>query len=114
MRRLAIPVAALLLVTLAATPAAAVDTVNSKRIRDAVTVSGIIGHERALQRIANNNGGTRASGTPGFAASATYVKQTLKAAGYKVTEQQFTFPFFQELSPATLAQVTPTPAPYAT
>ena len=66
MRKLAIPAAALLLVTLAASPAAAVDTVNSKKIRDAVTVSGIIGHERVLQRIANENGGTRASGTPGL------------------------------------------------
>jgi Zn-dependent M28 family amino/carboxypeptidase len=114
MRKLAIPAAALLLVTLAATPAAAVDTVNSKRIRDAVTVGGILSHERALQRIANNNDGTRASGTPGYAASAAYVKKTLKAAGYKVKEQQFTFPFFRELAPATLAQVTPTPTTYET
>jgi len=111
---LAIPTIALMLVGLAAAPAAAVDTVNSKKIRDAVTVGGILGHERALQRIANNNGGTRASGTPGYAASAAYVKKTLKAAGYKVTEQEFTFPFFQELAPATLAQVTPTPTTYAT
>ncbi|RSM74161.1 aminopeptidase [Actinoplanes sp. ATCC 53533] len=114
MRKLAIPAAVLLLVTLAASPAAAVDTVNSKKIRDAVTVSGILGHERALQRIANNNGGTRASGTPGYAASAAYVKNTLKAAGYKVKEQEFTFPFFRELAPATLAQVTPTPTTYQT
>jgi len=114
MRKLAIPAAALLLVTLAATPAAAVDTVNSKKLRDAVTVGGILGHERALQRIANNNGGTRASGTPGYAASAAYVKNTLQAAGYRVREQQFTFPFFRELAPATLAQVTPTPATYET
>jgi Zn-dependent M28 family amino/carboxypeptidase len=111
-RKLAIPAAALLLVTLAASPASAVDELNSKRLRDAVTVSGIIAHERSLQRIANNNGGTRASGTPGYAASAAYVTSTLKAAGYKVTEQEFTFPFFQELAPSTVAQVTPTPTTY--
>ncbi|MFI7541948.1 M28 family metallopeptidase [Actinoplanes sp. NPDC049599] len=114
MRRSAIPAAALLLVTLAATPAAAVDTVNSKKLRDAVTVGGILSHQRALQRIANTNGGTRASGTPGFAASAAYVKNTLRASGYRVREQQFTFPFFQELAPATLAQLTPTPTTYET
>ena len=114
MRKLAIPMVAVVLVALAATPAAAVDTVNTKKIRDAVTVGGILSHERALQRIANNNGGTRASGTPGYAASAAYVKSTLKAAGYKVTEQEFTFPFFQELAPPTLAQVTPTPTTYET
>ncbi|HEX9999466.1 MAG TPA: M28 family metallopeptidase [Actinoplanes sp.] len=104
--------AVLLLVTLGASPAAAVDKVDSKKLRDAVTVNGILGHERALQRIANQNGGTRASGTPGYAASATYVKNTLKAAGYQVTEQEFTFPFFRELAPATLARLTPTPATY--
>ena len=32
-------------------------------------------HERVFQRIANQNGGTRASGTPGYDASATYVAQ---------------------------------------
>jgi hypothetical protein len=31
-------------------------------------------YERILQRIANQNGGTRASGTPGFDASAAYVR----------------------------------------
>ena len=114
MRKLAIPGAALLMVTVAATPAAAVDDVNSKKLRNAVTVSGILGHERVLQRIANDNGGTRASGTPGYAASADYVKQTLTQAGYRVSEQEFTFPFFQELAPATLAQTAPTATTYET
>jgi Zn-dependent M28 family amino/carboxypeptidase len=101
-RKAAIPAAALLLIGLAATPAEAIDKVNSKKLRDAVTVNGILGHERVLQRIANANGGTRASGTAGFTASATYVKDTLRAAGYRVSEQQFTFPFFRDLAPATL------------
>ncbi len=117
MRKLAIPVAALLVATLAAVPAApaaAVDNVNSKKLRDAVTVNGILGHERAFQRIANRNGGTRASGTPGYAASANYVKTALKNAGYKVSEQSFTFPFFRALAPATVAQVTPAAATYET
>jgi Zn-dependent M28 family amino/carboxypeptidase len=113
-RKLAIPVTATMLIALVATPASAVDELNSKKLRDAVTVNGILGHERVLQRIANNNGGTRASATPGFAASAAYVKQTLTAAGYQVSEQEFTFPFFRELTPATLAQVSPTPVTYTT
>jgi Zn-dependent M28 family amino/carboxypeptidase len=113
-RKLAIPVAALLMVTLAAAPAAAVDNVNSKKLRDAVTVDGIIGHERVFQRIANKNGGTRASGTPGYTASANYVKAALKKAGYKVTEQTFTFPFFRELAPATVTQVSPAAPAYET
>ena len=60
-------------------PAAmAVDEVNTKKLRDNVTVNGILGHERALQRIANMNGGTRASGTPGYDASAAYVANRLQ------------------------------------
>jgi hypothetical protein len=55
---------------------------HSGRLRSAVTVGGILGHERALQSIANANGGTRASGTPGFAASADYVAGRLERAGY--------------------------------
>ena len=56
-------------------PAAmAVDEVNTKKLRKDVTVNGILAHERALQRIANKNGGTRASGTPGYDASVAYVQ----------------------------------------
>ncbi len=92
--------------------ASAVDDISTGSLRKAVTVGGIMSHERVLQRIANNHDGTRASGTPGYAASADYVKKTLKKAGYKVTEQAFDFPFYQELTPATLSQVSPTPTPY--
>jgi Zn-dependent M28 family amino/carboxypeptidase len=114
-RRLAIPAALVLLATLVpAAPAAAVDDINTKKLRDAVTVNGILGHERVFQRIANQNDGTRASGTPGYAASAAYVKQTLRKAGYSVREQTFTFPFYRELAPAQLAQVSPTPTTYET
>jgi hypothetical protein len=88
------------------------DEVNSKKLRDAVTVNGILQHERALQAVANANGGTRASGTPGYEASLQYVKQRLVKAGYRVKEQEFTFPFFRELAPATASQVSPTPKDY--
>jgi Zn-dependent M28 family amino/carboxypeptidase len=111
---LVIPVATALVVAVGASPASAVDDLDSKRLRDAVTVNGILGHERVFQRIANANDGTRASGTPGFAASAAYVKQTLSKAGYDVTEQEFTFSFFRELAPATLTQTAPTPTTYPT
>ena len=94
------------------TMAAAVDDINTKKLRNAVTVAGILQHERVLQRIANRNDGTRASGTPGFEASAQYVKSQLRSAGYRVSEQVFEFPFFQELAPASFAQVTPTPTTY--
>lgn len=98
----------------APTPALAVDDVNTRRIREAVTVGGVLSHERALQRIANRNGGTRASGTPGYEASAEYVKGVLTRAGYQVSEQEFTFPFFRDVAPPQLTQVAPTPTTYTT
>lgn len=87
---------------LAPTASADLDEVNSKKLRDAVTINGMLQHERALQAIANANMGTRASGTPGFDASAAYVKARLQKAGYRVEEQEFQFPFFQKLAEPTL------------
>jgi Zn-dependent M28 family amino/carboxypeptidase len=113
MRRLTIVAVVLLTALLAPSPALAIDEVNTKRLRDAVTVAGILGHERVFQRIANQNGGTRASGTPGYDASADYVQRRLEAAGYSVSTQTFTFPFFQELS-SLLEQVSPTQETYET
>ena len=114
MRRLLAPLVAATLVVTIAGPASAVDDIDSSRLRKAVTVGGIMAHERVFQRIANQNGGTRASGTPGYDASAAYVEETLTEAGYEVTEQTFTFPFFRELAPAELAQVSPTATTYET
>jgi Zn-dependent M28 family amino/carboxypeptidase len=113
MRRLSIVAGSLVTALLMATPALAVDEVNTKRLRNAVTVGGILSHERVFQRIANQNGGTRASGLPGYDASVAYVAGRLRAAGYEVTLQPFTFPFFQELSSA-LQQVSPNQTDYET
>jgi Zn-dependent M28 family amino/carboxypeptidase len=114
LRRLTIVAVVLLTALLAPTPALALDEINTTRLRNAVTVSGILAHQRAFQRIANQNGGTRASGTPGYDASVDYVERRLEAAGYDVTVQDFPFNFFQELAPAVLEQVAPTPTTYQT
>jgi Zn-dependent M28 family amino/carboxypeptidase len=106
-------VAVLALLTFAPS-ALAVDEVNTAKFRKDVTVNGIMSHERALQSIANANGGTRASGTPGYDASVAYVSERLKKAGYKVTEQEFIFPFYEELAEPSLSQVTPTAKDYET
>jgi len=98
-------------VAVPSTAALAIDDVNTKKLEKAVTVNGILQHERVFQRIANNNGGTRASGTAGYDASAAYVAQKLTQAGYTVTTQEFEFPFYQELSPSVLAQVSPVAGP---
>jgi Zn-dependent M28 family amino/carboxypeptidase len=78
---------------------AAVPT-DTSALRNAVTAEGVFAHQQALQDIADANGGTRASGTPGFTASADYVADLLTDAGYDVTRQQFDFPFFAETAPA--------------
>ncbi len=96
------------------TPVVAVDDVNTAKLRHRVDVGDILAHERVFQRIANRNDGTRASGTPGYDASARYVADTLRDAGYRVRTQEFEFNFFEELAPGTLEQVSPTPTEYAT
>jgi Zn-dependent M28 family amino/carboxypeptidase len=46
--------------------------------------------------VADANGGTRASGTPGYTASVDYVASTLRAAGWQVTLDPFDFTFVAE------------------
>jgi len=92
--------------------AQAIDDINTRKLRNAVTANGIMAHERVFQRIANENGGTRAAGTAGHDASAAYVARTLRKAGYQVRLQPFEFPFFQELGPSELEQVEPNPTDY--
>ena len=59
-------------------------------------------HLRALQRIADDHDGTRAAGSPGDAATADYVERRLRDAGYRVTRQTFTVPYYREASPPRL------------
>jgi Zn-dependent M28 family amino/carboxypeptidase len=114
-RRTALAGAAALVIALVIAPAAsALDQVNTNPLRKAVTVNGIVRHERALQAIANANLGTRVSGTAGYDQSADYVKRQLVQAGYKVTEQPFDFPFFQETAPAVFERVSPDPRTFTT
>lgn len=47
-------------------------------------------HAAALQRIADENGGNRASPSPGYEASVDYVVGVLHAAGYEVTTPTYT------------------------
>ena len=65
----------------------------------------------ALQAIADANGGTRAAGTPGYEASVDYVVDTLEAAGWDVSIDEFPFTY---VGPSTLQQLTPVNATYPT
>jgi len=68
------------------------------KLLECVDADGVFEHLEAFQRIADRHGGTRASGTPGYDASADYVARQLERAGYEVTRQEFDFPYFEELS----------------
>ncbi len=96
------------------TAGAAPNNNNAQKLTEAVTPAGVMRHEQALQDIADANGGTRASGTPGYEASVDYVVGQLTAAGYTPELQQFDFPFFQELGPPVLEQVAPGDVSYDT
>ncbi|UQX01185.1 M28 family metallopeptidase [Streptomyces sp. RerS4] len=61
----------------------------AKELVEEVTARGAYRHLEKFQKIADANGGNRAAGTPGHAASAAYVHDTLKKAGYQVSYQDF-------------------------
>ncbi len=67
-----------------------------------IRAAGLREHLRALQEIADANGGNRAAGTPGGEASADYVVERLREAGWRVRRDPVTFPYFDERSPPRL------------
>ncbi|MEE9473736.1 MAG: M28 family peptidase, partial [Acidimicrobiia bacterium] len=92
--------------------ASAAVQVDTSELREAVTVEGVRVHQLAFQAIADANSGTRASGTPGYDASADYVADLMEGAGYDVTIQEFEFPLFQLLGTPLFTQATPVPTSY--
>ncbi len=79
------------------------------KLLDCVTLDGVREHQAAFQAIADANGGTRASGTSGYDASADYVAERLETAGWAVARQEFQFQTFISLSPPILERVAPPP-----
>lgn len=106
-------VSVLVLIMFVAVPLAGADNgTDTSELRDAVTVDGVRAHQEEFQTIADAYGGTREASSPGYDASVDYVAGMMSAAGYDVTIQEFEFPFFQELEPAELEQLDPTPTVY--
>src|ERR1044072_4801744 len=87
--------------------------VNSSRLERAVTTQSVRKHQQALQFIADANGGTRYTRTPGYTASAAYVKETLEKTGaYNVSYSNFNMPDWEELAPPSLKQLSPNAKTY--
>lgn len=80
---------------------------TTKKLLECVNVEGVREHQAAFQAIADENGGIRSSGTPGYDASVDYVVQRMEAAGYSVTIQPFNFFTFTQLGDSTVAQIAP-------
>jgi len=82
------------------------------KLLECVTVEGVREHQEALQAIADANGDTRASGTPGYDESVDYVVETMTAAGYEVTVDPFEFGFFEVTAPPVFEQISPDATDY--
>lgn len=83
------PVAsALLLAAALFSPPAATAAPAAAAVPD-ISLANVQAHLNSFQTIANNNGGNRAHGRPGYRASLDYVKAKLDAVGYTTSIQQF-------------------------
>jgi Zn-dependent M28 family amino/carboxypeptidase len=87
------------------------DTVD--KLVSCVTQADLMTHLQAFQDIANANPGpdghpSRNSGEPGYKASVDYVVKKMTAAGYNVTVQTYTFPYFAFTTKPTFSEVSPT------
>ena len=93
--------------TASAEPAVCATRSNNtyEKLLECMTVEGVRAHQAAFQAIADANGGNRAAGTPGYDASVEYVIETLEAAGWTVSTDEFDFTVAQPIQ-----QHTPTPA----
>ncbi len=78
-----------------------------RKLLECVTVDGVREHQRAFQEIADDNGGNRFSGLPGYDASVDYVVDQLEDAGYDPVVQQFDYTAFIPLGPSALQQTAP-------
>ncbi|MFF2390853.1 M28 family peptidase [Agromyces sp. NPDC058104] len=97
-----------------AAPAATCDNRNNNtvsKLLECVSGDGAMEHLEALQTIADENGGNRAAGLPGYEASVDYVVDTLEAAGWNVSIEEFDYDFIGD---AELEQLTPVQAEYPT
>src|SRR4051794_26704524 len=63
------------------------------KLTECVSAEGVTDHLKALQAIADANGGNRAAASSGYEASVDYVVDTLKAAGWQVSIDEFDYAY---------------------
>ena len=96
--------AAVLVATVAGASTAAAADVNSTKLRKAVKAQNVFEHQASLETIANANGNTRHTETPGYEASVDYVLSKLESYGYDPEVVQFNMPEWVENSAPALTR----------
>jgi len=86
---------------------------SPSKLVECITKADLMAHLTALENIAIANPGadghpSRNSGEPGYLASVNYVKNLMQAAGYNVTIQTYTFPYFSYVGTPSLSEASPT------
>jgi Zn-dependent M28 family amino/carboxypeptidase len=76
----------------------------------AVKPKNLFKHLEGLQQASDRNGGDRAAGRPGYAASVDYVVSKLREAKYNPVVQEFDFQYVEENSE--LERISPSPTTY--
>src|SRR3954453_9084310 len=99
-----------------ANPTACANRVNNtpEKLVDCVNKDDLWAHMVKFQQIADANPGadghpSRNSGEPGYKASADYVADVMRAAGYKVTLQEYKFHYFSFIGTPVMREESPTP-----
>ena len=99
-----------------ANPTACAHRVNNtpQKLVDCVNKDDLWAHMVKFQQIADANPGadghpSRNSGEPGYKASADYVADVMRAAGYDVTLQEYKFHYFSFVGTPVLREDSPTP-----
>ncbi|MET0843302.1 MAG: PA domain-containing protein, partial [Mycetocola sp.] len=82
---------------------------TTAKLLECVDLAGVREHQAALQAIADDNGDTRVSGSPGYDLSVDYVVDRLTDAGWQTTVQPFQFQTFVSLAPPVLIRTAPQP-----
>jgi len=99
-----------------ANPTACAHRVNNtpRKLVDCVTKDDLWAHMVKFQQIADANPGadghpSRNSGEPGYKASADYVADVMRAAGYNVTLQEYKFHYFSFVGTPVMREESATP-----
>ena len=103
-----------------ANPTACANRVNdtAQKLVDCVTQGDLWAYMVKFQQIADANPGadghpSRNSGEPGYKASADYVADVMRAAGYTVTLQEYKFDYFSLVGDPVMREDSPTPFSFA-